>query len=576
MTARITKKGDQRGEGAWLPHVTACGGPMGRKEASTLIMVIMILAVLALGLGTYLQDLGSYRRIQGQRMLDDQALMAAEAGVAEETGTLVNMATLPTSDITQTYTLPSAQFAPFENVTVAVHQQTANTIGYWTITSTAVCDRTLTRGTPFARRVQVTIQQQNFAKYELFTNNYGGVWTPGYLQFMGLGQVYMGPININSGVAFWPDFWSLGPITSAASGGVNVYSDYNSYVGSVYGSSAANNAVNILQYWDSTYPTAPQFYGGLSILPTPIALPTSLTTDPRSAPLVTNAGLTLPDGYTGYSSSAGPNFAVTLSNGATAGNSTITVQQYLGTKNGAPSFGPTQTTTVNAANGDLVVKGNIVSLSGTLSGRLTIAALAASSDPSGGNVNITGNLVYNSQVSNPSFQYPNPSTLINSNGTVNNSIVTTLQSQLNSVTDILGIVSEGNVMIQQNDLYGNPIAASASNPLYIDAIVMATGVSTSTPGGGGFGVQNELTRPPGQAYFLGGMIQNVNLSWALYNGSGITNGLAQTELWDKRVSQAGGTPPFFPITGNFEVMPNSWNSSYVQNASTPTTYPSIP
>jgi hypothetical protein len=130
-------------------------------------------------------------------------------------------------------------------------------------------------------------------------------------------------------------------------------------------------------------------------------------------------------------------------------------------------------------------------------------------------------------------------------------------------------------MIQQTDLNGNAIAASASTPIYIDAVVMATGASTSTPGGGGFGVQNELTRPPGQAYVLGGMIQNVNLSWALYNGNGITNGLAQTEMWDKRASLPGGAPPFFPTTGYYDVLPNSWSSSYVLNASTPTTYPTI-
>jgi hypothetical protein len=535
----------------------------------------MVIAVLALGLGTYMQELGNYRRVTQQRILDDEALMAAEAGLAEETGTIEAMSSPPTTDITQNYVLPAAQFGPFENVTVAVHVQTANALSYWTITSTATCDPTLTRGHPIARRVQATLEQQNFAKYELFINNFGGVWTPGYLQGLGLGQVCMGPVNINTGVGFFPDFWSLSQVTCAASGGVDVYATYNDYSNAVYGNNAANNEVSIMQYWSSTYPTAPQFYGGLSILPTPISLPTDMSTDPRAAQLIANAGLTLPDAYPGYSSAAGPNFAVTLSNPTNVqGYGQITVQQYLGTSHGVPSYGPSLVTTVAAVNGAMVVKGNIVSLKGVLNGRLTIGALAASSDPSGGNVSITGNLQYNS-LNTSTFQFPNPSSLVTSGGAINTSYVNTLQAQLNSVTDILGIVAEGNVMIPQTDLNGNAIAASASQPLYIDAVVMATGASTSTPGGGGFGVTNDLTRPPGQAYFLGGMIQNVELSWGLYNGSGITNGINETAMWDKRVSQANGAPPFFPTTGYYQMLPGSWNSSYVQNASTPTTYPTI-
>jgi hypothetical protein len=222
------------------------------------------------------------------------------------------------------------------------------------------------------------------------------------------------------------------------------------------------------------------------------------------------------------------------------------------------------------------VKGNIVALSGTLNGRLTIGAFAASSDPSGGNVNITSSVQYNSKLKYPNFQYPNPTSLVNADGSVNNTYVTNIQNQLNSLTDMLGIVAEGNVMIPQYDLNGNPIAQDSAHPIYVDAVVMATGVSTSTPGSGGFGVQNDLTRPPGSAYFLGGMIQNVALSWGLYGGSGITNGLAQNEFWDKRAAQANGAPPFFPTTGYYAFLANSWSTSYVASASSPVTYPALP
>jgi hypothetical protein len=423
----------------------------------------------------------------------------------------------------------------------------------------------------------MTLTQEDFAKYELFMNNFGGVWSPGYVDFLGLGTVYMGPVNFNSGVAFFPNFWSLSEVTCAATGGVNVYPDWNSYLNGVYGNNAANNAVNILQYWDSTYPNAPDFLGGLRMLSQPVALPSSMSTDPRSQAMIVNAGLTLPDDYPGYNSTAGPNFAVTLSDNHLPGNGQITIQQYLGTNNGVPSYGPAQVTTVNAVNGDMIVKGNIVSLQGVLNGRLTIGALAdPSTDPSGGNVNITGSVQYQSRMNNSGFQYPSPSSIVNSDGTVNQTYVTQVQSQLNSLTDILGIVSEGNVTIKQNDLNGNPIGNNPAQPLYIDAVVMATGVSTSTPGGGGFAVENYLTRPPGQVYFLGGAIQNEGYNWALFNSTGITNGLNETEFWDKRAAQGGGAPPFFPTTGNYEVLTNSWNSYYVQNASTPATYPVLP
>jgi len=560
------------------PMMAALGGMrLRREEGATLVLVIIAIAVLALGLGTYLQALGNYRRIDQQRVLDDHALMAAEAGLAEESGTLESMSTPPSSDVSQVYTLPSALFAPFENVTVAVHVQTSAGLTYWTLTSTATCNAAETRGIPIARRVQVTLDQENFAKYEMFTNNFGGVWTPGYLQFLGAGAIYTGPLHFNSGVAFWPNFWSLSPVTVSTSGPVNVYSTYNSYVSAVYGNSAANNDVNIMQYWDSTYPNAPYFGGGLDIMPQPVTLPSNMSTDPRSAPLVNNAGLVLPDNYPGYSTAAGPNFVVTLASPSnTVGSGLIAVKQYLGTSNGTPTYGPVLNTTVTAVNGAMIVRGNIVALSGTLNGHLTIGAFAASSDPSGGNVNITASVQYNSKLNYPNFQYPNPASLVNSDGSINNTYVSNVQNQLNSLTDILGIVAEGNVMIPQYDLNGNAIAANPSNPIYVDAVVMATGVSTSTPGGGGFGVQNELTRPVGTAYTLGGMVQNTSFSWGLYGSNGITNGLAQNQFWDKRAAQANGAPPFFPTTGYYSFLANSWSSSYVASASTPTTYPTLP
>ena len=538
---------------------------------------MIVIALLSMGMGTYMNSHANYRRLQELRILDDKAMMAAEAGLASAIAALQNMSAPPTSDLIQTITLPSAQFSPFHNVSSTIHPQTSGTQQYYTVVATVAANGTATKNAPVGRRVQATLSQRNFAKYEQFINDWGGVWSPGYVSFLGLGTVFMGPVNINSGCAFFPNFWSLDEVTTAATGGVNVYANWASYLGGVYGNASAHSAVSILNYFSSTYANAPQFYGGLRTLPKPVSLPTDMNTDVRAAELRSRAGLTLPDGYTGYVAAAGPNFVVDLSNSGSAGDGRITIRQYLGNSGGSPSYGPALIKSISSVNGAMIVKGNIVSLKGVLNGKLTIGAFVTPSNATGGNINITGSLEYDSRKKQSGFKYTDAPGLFTADGSgINQSYVDTLQNQLNSVTDMLGIVSEGNVIIKQKDLDGKPIANKMSVPLYIDAVVMSTGASQSTPGGGGFGVENELTRPPGQAYFLGGMIQNKQLNWSLYNSSGITNGIALTNLWDKRASKPGGAPPFFPTTGTFELVPNTWTSTYLQSTSTPITYLTLP
>ena len=547
------------------------------QRGSSLLVVIIVIAILSMGMGTYMNSLTNYRRVQELRILDDKAMMAAEAGLATAITALQNMAAPPASDLTQTITLPSAQFFPFQTVTSTVHPQTSGTQQYYTVVATVAANNAATKNTSVGRRVQATLSQRNFAKYEQFINDWGGVWSPGYVSFLGLGTVFMGPVNINSGCAFFPNFWSLDEVTTAATGGVNVYANWGSYLGGVYGNASAHSAVSILNYFSSTYANAPQFYGGLRTLPTPVSLPTDMNTDVRAAELRTRAGLTLPDNYSGYVAAAGPNFVVDLSNSGSPGDGRITIRQYLGNASGSPSYGPPLVKSISAVNGAMIVKGNIVSLKGVLNGKLTIGAFASTANPTGGNINITGSLEYDSRKKQSGFKYTDAPGLFTADGSgINSTYVDTLQNQLSTLTDMLGIVSEGNVLIKQNDLDGNPIANNMAVPLYIDAVVMSTGASQSTPGSGGFGVENDLTRPPGQAYFLGGMIQNKQLNWSLYNGSGITNGIALTNLWDKRASQPGSAPPFFPTTGTFELVPNTWTSSYLESTSAPITYLSLP
>jgi Tfp pilus assembly protein PilX len=108
---------------------TACKRPAPRfvlrgADGNALLLVVIVVALLTMAMGTYMSSLGTYRRLQEARISDDRALMAAEAGLASEIATLESMPTPPTSDVTQTIALPTTQFAPFQNVTAAIHVQT--------------------------------------------------------------------------------------------------------------------------------------------------------------------------------------------------------------------------------------------------------------------------------------------------------------------------------------------------------------------------------------------------------------------------------------------------------------------
>ena len=283
--------------------------------------------------------------------------------------------------------------------------QTQGAQGYWTVSATAVADPAQTRGRPFSRRVQATLTQENFAKYERFINNFGGVSQNGRLVFIGLGTVYIGPMNINSGAAIWPNFWALSEVTTAASGGVRQYADPTTYSNGVNNNSSANNYLNILNYYNPTYNQAPQFLGGLRILPQSVALPQDMNNDSRAQKLRDNAGLNLPADYPGYVAAAGPNFVVDLANAGGNGNGQITVRQLLRTVGNTPIYGAPLVRTVNGINGAMVVKGNVVSLKGTLDGRLTIGVFKTTDNPDAGNVGITGDLQYESRLSQNNFQY---------------------------------------------------------------------------------------------------------------------------------------------------------------------------
>ncbi|MGI8891443.1 MAG: hypothetical protein ACR2G0_11755 [Chthoniobacterales bacterium] len=545
------------------------------EEGSILIAVMIIMILLAAGLATHLSSLVNVERLQNQRVANDRAIMAAEAGLAQAIAQLQGMGSLPTANQTWTMNVPAAQFAPFQAVVVNVYPRPIG--GHptsWTLASTAT-SASDARTRPFSRRVQTTLFQENFAKYEYFVNDFGGVWTPGYFHFEGFGSVFLGPYHTNSGVGFWPNLWFVNDATTAAPKGVRYFSDYNTYQG-IYGKSDASDYANIMQYYSSTFDNAPQFYHGLNVLSDPISMPADMTStaEPRTAELRDNAGLELPRDYKGYDATKGANFAIEMdAAGGKSNDGKVYVKQYLGLKSdGKPYYGPKRTYKVKDINSAMIVYGNIKSLQGTLDGKLTIGAFrkqpdAKDPDPSdpGGAVDITGSLNYASRPDD--LSYTDAPGLYTADGKgINQDYVATLLDQMDKVTDILGIVSEGDVMIKEKDLDGQLVAADVNNPIHLDAIVMATGSATSATTDGGYGVENFKTRAKGAALAIGGEIQNYGYSWALYSGNNMTNGLVKTRLWDQRAYKPGGAPPFFPTTGNLQPIPQSWRSNYVTNA----------
>ena len=537
-----------------------------REEGSILVAVMVVMILLAAGLGTYLHTLSNIEHLQAQRVMDDRALMAAEAGLAKAIVQLQGMGTPPTTNEVWSEDVPAAQFAPFQSVTVNVYPRAIGSQQTWTLASTATSAATA-RMRAISRRVQTTLFEENFAKYEYFVNDFGGVWQPGYFQFEGFGSVFLGPYHSNSGVGFWPNLWMVNDATVAASGGVRYFADYNTY-SAIYGNSSANNYANILQYYSSSFKNAPQFYKGLNVLPQPISMPTDMNVDTRSQQLRDNAGLVLPRDYgSNYDPAKGPNFSVQLvPAGKKTKNGLVKVRQYLGPKpDGKPSYGPEKVVKIEDINNAMVVYGNIKSLKGTLDGQLTIGALRDPAVPNSGAVDITGDLNYSTRPDDMS--YTDAPGLYTADGSgINQNYVSTLLDQLDQVSDILGIVSEADVTIKERDLDGNLVAADVNNPIHLDAVVMATGSSTSSTTDGGYGVENFKTRAKGAALSIGGEIQNYGYSWALYSGNTFTNGILKTRLWDQRAYKPGGAPPFFPTTGNLQPVPQSWRSNYVANA----------
>jgi hypothetical protein len=217
-------------------------------------------------------------------------------------------------------------------------------------------------------------------------------------------------------------------------------------------------------------------------------------------------------------------------------------------------------------NNSMIVYGDIVEMKGTVDGRLTVGAFKGTGGTTG-KITVVGSVQYQSRLDADQFVYSDDPDLFTNNGAdVNIDFVENLRDQVYALDDILGIVSETDVIVAKKNLAGQDIAVGYSNPIYLDMIVMATGGGTTSTTDGSFYPEDMLNRPIGRAHRFGGVIQNRAGGWSLYSSGNHTAGLNGPSLWDFRATQPNGAPPYFPTTGIMDYTPNSWRESFIADA----------
>lgn len=363
-----------------------------------------------------------------------------------------------------------------------------------------------------ARRVNlqgafsVQVQQDNFARYALFTNrqqNAAGstVWFTNRTNFFGPVHTN-GEFNfaLNPGAAFTAAVTSVSGTSSFYNGGSPVHLDAD-----------RNAAVDV-----------PTFGEGLERGVANIPMPSTTTADRQRG-----AALGLPTGTSGAGQSSGVRLSASggsLTGGVyvngdasislsasghtatytiTQGSTTTTVSVNTSSNQTTVRSGPGQPTTYDGVpNGMFFVDGQVTSLSGTVQSdsQLTIAAT--------GDVKITNNITYQDYTAGAS-----PS----AEGT----------------TNLLGLMSwNGDVRI----------TGSAPNNVSVHATVM-------TPNGE-FRVDNYNSGPTrGTATVLGGVIENTYGAFGTFSGNTPSTGYGRNFIYDTRMGR-GMAPPFFPTIGS--------------------------
>jgi hypothetical protein len=344
----------------------------------------------------------------------------------------------------------------------------------------------------------VLVQQENFARYALFTNTQGGV-------YFAQGFNYYGPVHTNGqfnfmqnpGTHFWDTIESVNPLAK-----------YGNSPGSPIQLAADRNGTIDVPIFDQ----------GLTLGAANIPMPATTTGDTQRSIALTGISAPSTNGvYLGYAGTAmtggiyvkgDASMTLSVQVGGIAqftinlGSDSWTVQADKANNQTRIKMNTgSYTTYTGLPNGMLFVDGNVTSLAGTLQ-RDTQLTVAATND-----VTITGHLMYeNYTASSP------PSAM--------------------GATNLMGILSWNNSI---------HIGTSAPNDINIHAVLMA-------PVGQVLVDNYDTTAVRGTATIFGGVIEDSYGPFGISSGGSITHGYARNFAYDRRMAN-GMAPPYFPTTG---------------------------
>jgi hypothetical protein len=363
----------------------------------------------------------------------------------------------------------------------------------------------VTRTVSLEGSFSVLVQQENFARYALFTNTQGGV-------YFAQGSNYYGPVHTNGqfnfmqnpGTHFWDSIESVSPTATygnSPSSPIQLAADHNGTI------------------------DVPIFDQGLTLGAANIPMPATSTGDTQKGIALrglsgsTDTSAWASGVYLGYSGTAmqggiyvkgDASIGLNVQTGSVAqyaitqGSNTWTVQIYNATNQTSIKKNTGSPTTYSGLpNGMLFVDGNVTSLAGTLerNTQLTVAAT--------NNVTITGNLMYENYTAGSP---PNA----------------------DNATNLMGIISWNNSI---------HIGTTAPNNVTIHATLMAPVGQVLVDS-----FDDTARGPRGTATVLGGVIQDSYGAFALSSGGSLISGYARNFVYDKRMSR-GMAPPYFPTTG---------------------------
>ncbi len=377
----------------------------------------------------------------------------------------------------------------------------------YAITGTAT-EGLVTRTVSLEGAFSVLVQQDNFARYALFTNDQKTA--SGSYVYFAQNFNYYGPVHTNGefnfmqspSARFWDTIESVAPkarYLNSPGSPIELYKtdpvyDHNSNI------------------------DVPIFDKSLTLGAANIPMPATTTGDAQRTIALTGISAPSTNGvYLGYSGgtmtggiyvkgNATLSLSVPLAGIAqysiTQGSDTWTVtantstyQTSIKKNSGAP------TTYTGLPNGMLFVDGKVSSLAGTLQ-KDTQLTVAATSD-----VTITGHLMYENYTAGS-------------------------PPKAEGTTNLMGILSWNNSI---------HIGTTAPNDLNIHATLMA-------PTGEVLVDNYDKGATRGTATILGGVIEDSYGAFGISSPSTLLHGYARNFIYDKRMSQ-GMAPPFFPTTG---------------------------